>query len=393
MSRTTRPSDHRSSWQFFVVALAALSLFAILPAQCRAQDRPTPSPTPTIDPTPTPIVTPTPIKSTTPYGTPANYAPRQSVFKVRPGQPSPTPLPQRDQPPVGDPQYGETIQWVVYAPPSGMMGPDGTAHWPIVVVLHIGGFKSGDFYNALGGSPEALANAGFYVVVAGYPLAPPNNIPGQFHLQQLDPDHSGRYPQQTRAVEAIIDAAKRDPNCYHGLVGVLGGSGGASHAAYVALDVTDTSNAWPYWSFSARPKCVVCLSGQYDFSDREQDVIDEGNFIPDIENYTYTTIPMTQWQDSPIGLVAAAAQHQPFIPMYCLRASADPGSPKSNSDDFWYTMTQAGATPPTFFMWEVPEPSMDHAFSLWNDYTEDNPDVDYLVQDRAIAFFKQYLHD
>ncbi len=264
----------------------------------------------------------------------------------------------------------------------------------MIVLLHIGGYKSGNFYQSFGHAPEDLAAAGFYVVVADYPLAPPNNITGQYAIQQRDPDHSGRYPQQTRAVEAVIDAAKNDIHCYHGIVGILGGSAGASHAAYLALDVTNTGVLWPFWSFQARPKCVVGLSGQYDFSDRSADVLAEPNFIPNIENYTYTTVPLRQWQDSPIGLVGSlASSGYGFIPMYCLRATDDPGSPKSNSDYFWYTMNGAGATSPTFLMWEVPNTNADHAFGLWSDYTEDNPNFNFKVSDRVIAFFKQYLHD
>jgi acetyl esterase/lipase len=273
-----------------------------------------------------------------------------------------------------------------------MNGPDGTAHWPVVIILHIGGFKGGSFYQSLGNAPEDLANAGFYVVVADYPLAPPNSIKGQYAIQQRDPTRSGRYPQQTRAIEAVVDAAKNDPHCYHRLVGVLGGSAGASHAAYIALDVSFTNGLWPFWTDTARPKCVACLSGQYDFSDREMDVYEANDFIHNIENYTYTTNPLQQWMDSPIALVGNTALHG-FIPMYCLRASDDPGSPKTNSDYLWYTMTQNGATSPNLLMWEVPDASMDHAFALWSDYTQDNPDFNFRVRDRVIAFFTQYLHD
>lgn len=274
-----------------LVSLACLSLGTI----CSAQDRPIPTPTPTISPTATPAVTATPAKSSQPSGTPFSYVARQSSDPQ--GSPAPTPIRQQDQPPPGDPQYGTTLKWVTYTPPTN--GPDGTSRWPVIVLLHIGGYKSGNFYQSFGHAPQDLAAAGFYVVVADYPLAPPNNITGQYAIQQADPTHSGRYPQQTRAVEAVIDAAKNDIHCYHGLVGVLGGSAGASHAAYIALDVTDTGSAWPFWKASARPKCIVGLSGQYDFSDRSQDVLDEGNFVPNIENYTYTTVPLQQWQYSP----------------------------------------------------------------------------------------------
>ncbi len=315
-----------------ITAAISLSVFAALPALCWAQDRPTPPPTPTIAPTPTPAVTPTPAKPTIPYGTPANNTPDPSPTIIPPaGKPAYVDVRQQDQPPSGDPQHGTTLQWVVYQP--GTMGPDGTSRWPVVVVLHIGGFKGGDFYHGLSTAPEDLAAAGFYVVVADYPLAPPHSIAGQYAIQQTDPTHSGRYPQQTRAIEALIDAAKNDPHCYHQLVGVLGGSGGASHAAYIGLDVTSTGALWPYWSFLAGPKCVVCLSGQYDFSDRDPDVIATRNFVPDIENYTNSAVPYTQWADSPVSLVSSTASFS-FIPMYFLRSMADSGSPLSTQTIF-----------------------------------------------------------
>jgi acetyl esterase/lipase len=261
------------------------------------------------------------------------------------------------------------------------------------VVLHIGGYHGGNIYKDLNFAPQDLAAAGFYVVVAGYPLAPPDNIKGQYDLQVSDPDHSGRYPQQTRAIEAFIDAAKNDPNCYNQRVGVLGGSAGASHAAYVALDTVTTYPNWPYWIPTTRPLCVACLSGQYDFSDRDADVSATDHFIPDIENYTYTDVPQQQWLDSPIGLVAGAASNPPFVPMYCIRAEWDPGSPKSNSDYFWYTMHQAGANAPTFFMETVPD-STDHAFSTWDENLDDGTGgTSYTVSERVIAFFRQYLYN
>ena len=59
----------------------------------------------------------------------------------------------------------------------------------------------------------AYHNGNHYVFVANYPLAPPGAIKGQYAIRQVDPDHSGRYPQQTRAVEAFVSAAKADQHC------------------------------------------------------------------------------------------------------------------------------------------------------------------------------------
>ncbi len=268
------------------------------------------------------------------------------------------------------------------------MGPDGTTRWPVIVLLHVGNYKGGDFYHSFSTAPEDLRDAGFYVIVADYPLAPPRSIKGQ----SLTDTNAGRYPQQTRAVEAIIDAAKNDLHCYMGLVGVLGGSAGASHAAYVALDVTNTgTNVWPFWNSTARPKCVVGLSGQYDFSDRDQDVIDNRNYIRDIENYTKSATLYTQWADSPVGLVSTTST---FIPMYFLRSMSDSGSPASTQDYLWLALTQAQVDPALFRMWSVPPAeNSDHAFALWQDYTDDTfPNQGLRVKDRVISFFQQYLH-
>jgi acetyl esterase/lipase len=365
-------------------AAAILALLATIPNLSPAQ---TPTPTPLIYPSPTPTTTATPAKSNISYGDPATFTPRPYDLHVPQGQPSPTPIRSIDQPPAADPQSGETLQWATYAPTT--TGPDGTNHWPVIVVFHIGGYKGGDYYQAMNFAPQDLAAAGFYVVCVGVPLAPPGNILGQYDIQQSDPTRSGRYPQQTRAAEAFIDAARNDPNCYQHRVGVLGGSCGASHAMYVALDVTSTSGVWPFWHVLQRPLCAVGLSGQYDFSDRDTDI--DLQFITNIENYTYTTNPLEQWLHSPIGLIAGVGASG-FIPMYCIRASDDPGSPKSNSDYFWYAMTQAGASAPTFFMETVPI-STDHAFGLWGDYLDDNQLLNPTVRDRVIAFFKQYLYN
>src|SRR5205814_6841920 len=95
----------------------------------------------------------------------------------------------------------------------------------------------------------------------------------QYAIRQVDYEHSGRYPQQTRAVEAFVSAAKADSHCYNHEVGILGGSAGAGHAAFVALDQTDTHSAWPYWSSNARPAFIACFSGHYDLAERDSDVL------------------------------------------------------------------------------------------------------------------------
>jgi len=177
-------------------------------------------PTPTITATPTPTATVTPTPSSTANGQPQVYAPN----------PSPTAVPHNDEPAftqldsnyqaptTGHAQFGQLLDWVEYQP-SGT-GVDGLYHWPIVVILHIGGYKGGGFYDNFHYAPQDLNAAGFYVVVADWPLAPPHSIHGQ-HVQTTDPA-SGRPPQQTNSIEAVIRAAAGNTHCYHGLVGGTG---------------------------------------------------------------------------------------------------------------------------------------------------------------------------
>ena len=124
-------------------AATILCLFTIMPTLSRAQ---TPTATPLIYPSPTPTTTATPTKVNMSYGDPTSFTPRPYDLHIPPGQPSPTPIRSIDQPPSGDPQFGETLQWAAYAPPPGTPGPDGTTgHWPAIVVFHNGGYKNGDY--------------------------------------------------------------------------------------------------------------------------------------------------------------------------------------------------------------------------------------------------------
>lgn len=113
---------------------------------------------------------------------------------------------------------------------------------------------------------QDLADAGYYVLVASYRLAPCGQIEGQ-------PCHNadaatGRPPQQTNDIKAEIRAIRADTVHCNGKVGVVGGSSGASHALFVTLDTSTTGN----WSPSLRPDCAVGLSGAYDFSDRTDEL-------------------------------------------------------------------------------------------------------------------------
>ena len=130
-------------------------------------------------------------------------------------------------------QYGTTptgvaLRWTAFEPAGG-------GKHAAVLVLHIGGFKSGNA-GPLGVSQD-LANAGFLALATEYRLAPP-------HTEMNTPDHpapsqntavsvdDGHYPEQTDDVQLAIRAARADPRC-NGLVYGVGGSAGGCHVLYL----------------------------------------------------------------------------------------------------------------------------------------------------------------
>ena len=358
------------------------SFFLALSALCRAQ---IPVVTPTVAVTPTPTVSATATPGSSPNGTP-NVYPGTPTPTISPAAPTPAELDTFYQPPTTDAQTGTKLEWRAFVP------TDGAGKWPVVIILHIGGYHNGSYYDSLNTAPQDLADAGFYTVVASYPLAPKNLIKNQYpHDASPRGIASGRPPQQTRAVEALVSAAKGDTHCLNNLVAVLGGSAGAGHAAFIALDETDTFGVWPFWKDQARPKFVACLSGQYDFAERDMDV--DSHFIDNTENYTNSTTPMEQWNASPIAQIKLLLPT--FIPMYFIRSENDPGSAASQQYYMWNALTRAGASPSLFRMWTIPD-SDNHAFGYWNDRTYDSyplstTNIDFKVKDRVIGFFKQYL--
>ena len=107
---------------------------------------------------------------------------------------------------------GTPLHWVVYMPSTP--GP-----WPVVLVIHGGGFLSG----TPDSSPESvvcaqdLAAAGYLALSIEYRLAPPGMLAGQ--------TSDGRFPQQTDDVKVAVRAARNDPRG-NGKVGGVGGSAG-----------------------------------------------------------------------------------------------------------------------------------------------------------------------
>ncbi|HEY1771390.1 MAG TPA: hypothetical protein VGG02_14150 [Chthoniobacterales bacterium] len=282
------------------------------------------------------------------------------------------------------PQYPTNLQWRPYPPSTE--GP-----WPFVIILHIGGWWSGD-WTGDGNMVQAandLAAAGFYAVIPNYTLAPRNVIDGQ--PAHSGNDASGRPPWQTDDVKALVNAARNSTLC-NGVGGVLGGSAGGTHAAFVAFDSTDTVGEWPHWNSDARPDFVVCLSGAYDLSDRVDTTSSpKDEFIKNVENYTNTTVPADQWGISPVAIVPTSGTYRPI---YFLHTDDDP-MPVIQQWDMFNALYYAGYPTNMYRMWTIPDGGMaKHAFGYWEDPIYDTVgtfDPDYLVRDRVINYFQYFL--
>ncbi len=153
----------------------------------------------------------------------------------------------------GTSSTGVALRWNAFAPPGG-------GQHPAVLVLHPGGYRTGN------AGPDSvsldLAAAGYLALSTEYRLAPPHtpmNAPNHLAPSQdtVVPADEGHYPEQTTDVQMAIRAARRDPRCDGRVYGV-GGSAGASHALYVTA--TGTPGDYQF-------DLVVFLSGVYDLAD------------------------------------------------------------------------------------------------------------------------------
>lgn len=145
---------------------------------------------------------------------------------------------------------GTDLRWEKFPPASG-------SSWPACLVIHVGGYSSGNR------GPISVSNdmaaAGFLTFAIEYRLAQPAGAmvnagpPGD---PQTLAASNGQPPQQTDDVALAVAAARAYPGC-NGKVVIVGGSSGAGHAAFVATLAAGNS----------RPDVVVCLSGIYDLAD------------------------------------------------------------------------------------------------------------------------------
>ncbi len=196
--------------------------------------------------------------------------------------------------PAGEPKC--KLQWSVYQ-------PAGSPPWPVVLVLHAGGFKAGSRNDdEVVVCAHDLADAGYLAFAVSYRLAPPGHLKGQTFYGD-----DGRYPKQTSDIQAAILAARADPRC-NGQVGAVGGSAGASHAVVAAA--TGTTGA-------DRLDVAVCLSGAYNFADFSGDI---HNLVEKlVTNYTGSTDLTTLLNDSPISVV-----DNTISPLFLVNTEHDP---------------------------------------------------------------------
>ena len=238
---------------------------------------------------------------------------------------------------------GTPLHWVVYTPQTP--GP-----WPVVLVIHGGGFLSGTPDSSAESivAAQDLAASGYLALSIEYRLAPPGMLPGQ--------TSDGRFPQQTDDVKLAVRTARHDPRC-NGQVGALGGSAGGYHVAFAATTGTPGDD---------RIDVGVSLSGAYDLSDFSASP-NIGNFTTFVTNYVGATT-------AEIAALRAASPawvlDHSAAPLYLVNTLEDP-MPYSQLPDMIAKLDQAGAT-------NYQALSLTghlHAFAYWQ-----------TVKDHALAF-------
>lgn len=262
---------------------------------------------------------------------------------------------------------GDTpLRWRAFIP------NDSETH-PAIIVIHGGGFKSGDFTDIE--TDQDLVCAGFCVFDIEYRLAPPGKLQGQ----GSDPGH---YPEQTDDVATAIRAARNPARGsvafgrVNGKVGAVGGSAGASHAAYCAAAPTLGGD---------QLDAAVLLSGAYDFHDPAS-LIDTrcATFGADVRNYV-GCLPGPAC-DSNGGLLDLASPYRRLThsssPVFIIATNLDPMPP--NQFVILVNTVAAVGVPncAQLLITQRPGPNgcTPHSFGYWRD-----------VKDQAIAFLNTSL--
>jgi len=268
---------------------------------------------------------------------------------------------------VAHSSFGDTpLRWRAFIP------TDGQTH-PAIIVIHGGGFRSGDFDDIQ--TDQDLVCAGFCVFDIEYRLAPPGKLQGQ----GSDPGH---YPEQTDDVATAIRAARNPARTsvafgrVNGKVGAVGGSAGASHAAYCAAAPTLGGD---------QLDAAVLLSGAYDFHDPAS-LIDTrcAQFGADVRNYVGCSPGPAC--DSNGGLLNLASPYRRFAssssPVFIIATNRDPMPP--NQFTILVNKVAAVGVPNCKQLLITERPGLDgctrHSFEYWSD-----------VAAKAIAFLNTPL--
>lgn len=260
--------------------------------------------------------------------------------------------------------------------------------WPVAVVIHEGGFKTGNVFSHLLDDPITdLTADGYYTFVVAYRLAPCGLVRGQAcHTDPL----SGRPLEQTNDIKAFVRAARADIHC-NGKVAVVGGSAGGSHAAFVALDTT-SSTGWPNWTSADRPDVAAGLSGAYNFAGRTPE-----SYLPDpvpgfvqlIENYTNSCDPRDQRPLGPVAKVTTPTISKPFRPMYLISSEYDP-MPYHQIIDMQCALQGAGVNSSLYQVETIPG-SNEHAFEYWRTWDGVSGPLAHDWGYHVISFLDKYL--
>ncbi|MGI8891660.1 MAG: alpha/beta fold hydrolase [Chthoniobacterales bacterium] len=242
---------------------------------------------------------------------------------------------------------GTILNWDVYA-------PEGVGPWPVVLVIHGGGFKGGSLSSpSMVECARDLASAGFLALVIDYRLAPNGSLPGQVS--------DGRYPDQSDDVRLAVIAARADARG-NGQVGIVGGSAGGYFAAFMAATGTVGQD---------RIDVGVSLSGAYDFSDFSPDP-NIAAFADNVTNYMgVTTADIAALQGASPAYLADAQT----APLFLIHTEGDP-MPYSQVGDMTRKLDDAGVTN----YQTLTLPGADHSFFYWPQ-----------VKDSSIAFLTSWF--
>ena len=305
--------------------------------------------------------------------------------------------------PSPQPSDGTILEWRVFPPGfhfAATATPSASPVYtptpgPVILVIHGGDWNLGDpFLPDIERVCEILAQQGFWVFDGDYRLAPCKRITNQ-------PGHvvfeSGRPPEQTDDVMALMIAAKNSPHCRDGKVGVLGSSVGGFLSAYAALypDPIDETGR-PHWvPADDRPTCVVTVSSPFDLADQlPEDAESDGHpkYLQKLQNYIGNCDIEDAREASPVYQVNRASVSD-FRPMFMVQAHDDDVNPHRQIDDMVNALKHAQVDPCDYTVSYFPEgEGGGHALILWNQQDPNYPDCSsHTIGDSVIAFFHEHL--